>query len=92
MDKIKNHFEQEAQEFDRIILELLPHYQAMVQALVKAIPFERSRAVRVIDLGCGTGMVTAKVLESFPSAHVTCLDVAENMIASARVRLAHTRR
>jgi tRNA (cmo5U34)-methyltransferase len=88
MDKIRDHFEQEAQEFDRIIVELIPHYRAMVQALVKAIPFDEARPVRIIDLGCGTGMVAAKILELFPSARVTCLDLAENMIACARVRLA----
>jgi tRNA (cmo5U34)-methyltransferase len=88
MDRIKQHFEEEAQEFDRIILTLIPHYPTMVQALVQAIPFERSMPVQVIDLGCGTGMAAAKILEYFPNAQVTCLDLAENMIAYARARLA----
>jgi tRNA (cmo5U34)-methyltransferase len=88
-DKIKRHFEGEAQEFDRIILTLIPHYATMVRALVEAIPFARSMALRVIDLGCGTGAVAAQILESFPNAQVTCLDLAENMIAIARARLAH---
>jgi tRNA (cmo5U34)-methyltransferase len=89
MDPIRKHFEEEAQEFDRIIATLIPDYPRMVEALVVAIPFESSAPVRVIDLGCGTGTVAERVLGSFPNAQVTCLDLAENMIAMARVKLRH---
>lgn len=87
MEKVKHHFEDEAQEFDRIILTLIPHYPTMIRTLVEAIPFGRSEPVRVIDLGCGTGTVASRVLDAFPNAQVTCLDVAENMIAIARRKL-----
>src|SRR6266852_4099707 len=88
MDKIKQHFEEEAQEFDCIILTLIPEYRQMVEALVSAIPFDHSASLRVIDLGCGTGTVAACVLDTFPNAEVTCLDLAENMIAMAQAKLA----
>jgi tRNA (cmo5U34)-methyltransferase len=87
-DNVRRHFEDEAKEFDRVILTLIPHYTTIVRVLVEAIPFERSAPLRVIDLGCGTGTVAAKVLEIFPNAHVTCLDLAENMIAIAKAKLA----
>jgi tRNA (cmo5U34)-methyltransferase len=87
MDKIKDHFEEEAREFDRIIVTLIPEYPRMVEALVAAIPFENSAPVRIIDLGCGTGTVAEHVLGSFPNAQVTCLDLAENMITMARAKL-----
>jgi len=87
MDAIRKHFEEEAREFDRIILTLIPDYPRMVEALVVAIPFGSSAPVRVIDLGCGTGTVAKRVLVSFPNAQVTCLDLAENMITMARVKL-----
>ena len=88
MDKIKQHFEDEAREFDRIIVTLIPEYPRMVEALILAIPFNRSAPLRVIDLGCGTRTVAAYLLDAFPNAHVTCLDLAENMIAMAQVKLA----
>src|SRR5438876_9182731 len=91
MDKIRKHFEQEASDFDQIIVTLIPDYVRMVDALVAALPFERAAAIRVIDLGCGTGTVALRVLETFANAHVTCLDVAENMIAMARTKLAQHR-
>lgn len=88
MDNIKQHFEDEAREFDRIIVTLIPEYARMVEALISAIPFNRSAPMRVIDLGCGTGTVAAYVLDAFPNAQVTCLDLAENMITMAQVKLA----
>jgi tRNA (cmo5U34)-methyltransferase len=87
VDKIKQHFEQEAKEYDGIILKLIPHYPQMLDALVSAIPFDASEPIRVVDLGCGTGTIAQRVLAAFPSAHVTCLDLAENMIEMARVKL-----
>jgi tRNA (cmo5U34)-methyltransferase len=88
MTKVKDHFEKEAPEFDSIILKLIPYYPAMIRALVDAMPFEKCAALRVIDLGCGTGTVSAQILEAFPKAQITCLDLSENMIAMARVKLA----
>lgn len=92
MDKIKQHFEEEAGDFDRIILTLIPGYPEMVEALVSALPFASDAPVRAIDLGCGTGTVSQAVLNAFPNAHVTCLDLAENMIAMAKSKLAHDSR
>jgi tRNA (cmo5U34)-methyltransferase len=88
MDEVKNHFEDEAEEFDRIIVTLIPEYPRMVEALVAAIPFDHAAKIRIIDLGCGTGTVAACVLDSFPNAQVNCVDLAENMITMARVKLA----
>lgn len=88
MNNIKQHFEDEAREFDRLIVTLIPEYSRMVEALVSSFPFERSAPVRVIDLGCGTGTVAARVLQIFPNAQVTCLDLAENMIEMAQSKLA----
>jgi tRNA (cmo5U34)-methyltransferase len=87
MDTVRLHFEEEAREFDRVIVTLIPEYGQMVEALVTAIPFDRSATIRVADLGCGTGTVTGSVLRVFPNAQVTCLDLAENMVAIARAKL-----
>jgi tRNA (cmo5U34)-methyltransferase len=87
-DRIKEHFEEEAEDFDRIIVNLIPHYLQMVEAVVLAIPFTSSERVRVVDLGCGTGTVANHVLERFPNAEVICVDLAEKMIGMAQSKLA----
>ncbi len=41
---------------------------------------------RVLDAGCGTGRVTAKLLEGLPHGHVIALDGSPSMIERARER------
>lgn len=86
-DKVKAHFEEEAREFDEIILKLIPHYQEMVNALISSIPFDHDDTINVLDLGCGTGTITKTLKEKFINAKVTCLDLAENMIEMAKIKL-----
>lgn len=56
-----------------------------VRDLVAAIP---NQAVRhAVDLGCGPGNSTEVLLQRYPSAEVTGLDSAEDMLDAARQRL-----
>src|ERR1700683_2190062 len=87
-NRVREHFEQEAREFDELILRLIPRYDEMLAALIAAIPFPPDRPIRVIDLGCGTGTLALRVKKQFPHARITCLDFAENMLALARAKLA----
>ncbi len=40
MEAVKKHFEEEAKEFDKIILRLVPYYSEMIDGIVSAIPIE----------------------------------------------------
>jgi tRNA (cmo5U34)-methyltransferase len=42
IENVKHHFEKEAQEFDKIILNLIPHYSEMIEALVLSTPFDKT--------------------------------------------------
>ncbi len=42
----------------------------------------------MLDLGAGTGLLTAALAEALPGAHLTLLDEAEGMLAQARDRFA----
>lgn len=57
MEEVKRHFEAEAQDFDGIILALILDYGQMLDALVAGLPFEKTKPIRAVDLGCGTGTV-----------------------------------
>ncbi|MGC8737161.1 MAG: class I SAM-dependent methyltransferase [Candidatus Hydrogenedens sp.] len=91
MDTMKEHFEEEAKEFDQIVLNLIPYYEEMIEALLSTIPHEKNMPVHVIDVGCGTGTIAKKVKEKFPNAKITCLDFAENMINMAKTKMADYR-
>ncbi|HAI76470.1 MAG TPA: 16S rRNA (cytosine(1402)-N(4))-methyltransferase [Microscillaceae bacterium] len=53
----------------------------------KHVPFDRQAAISILDVGCGTGVNSAKMARLFPNAHITALDVSEDMLAQAAKRL-----
>jgi len=87
MKKVKDHFEQEAQEFDKIIIKLIPYYEQMVRALIDIIPFQAADQMSVMDLGCGTGTISFHISKAFNNAHITCFDIAPNMIEMSKKKL-----
>lgn len=88
IEGVKRHFEEEAREYDGIIVKLIPYYPQMLEALVAALPFEHDTAIEAIDLGCGTGTVAKAVKDAYPNARLTCIDIAEKMLQMARAKLA----
>ncbi len=45
--------------------------------------------VRILEVGCGTGILTQLLLRHFPNASIDAIDISEKMIAQARRRLGH---
>ena len=88
MNIVKEHFEKEANEYDQIIIRLIPYYTQMVKALIATIPFDPDSSFKAIDIGCGTGTISQKITECFPNIQITCLDIAENMLKLAQHKLA----
>ncbi len=50
-------------------------------------PLKRSKAIQIVDLGCGTGTVAKRLQDAYPKAKITCVDLAENMLEMARGKL-----
>lgn len=88
MKKVKEHFEEEADEFDKIANAVVPFYDDMIESIAVALPFDRSIDIKIADLGCGTGNISYKIKRRFPNARITCIDFADNMIDMAKIKLA----
>ncbi|MDD3586081.1 MAG: methyltransferase domain-containing protein [Thermoguttaceae bacterium] len=87
-ERVREHFDSAAGDFDDLIPKLIPDYDAMTTALVDSVPFKSDDPIRAIDLGCGTGAVTCKFAKRFPLSHITAVDNAQHMLDIARERLA----
>jgi tRNA (cmo5U34)-methyltransferase len=59
----------------------VPHYDALQDAAVAAIPFQPST---VLELGIGTGETASRLLKRFPEAEITGLDSDPDMLFKAR--------
>ncbi|AFZ42294.1 Methyltransferase type 12 [Halothece sp. PCC 7418] len=67
----------ETKEFDSKIRQLLPYYDEMLSAIALCVP---SNSTRILELGCGTGELTVKVLQQCPNAQLVAVDYSPRMI------------
>ena len=85
---VKRHLEVEAEDYDVQIRRFIPYYDEMQATGVGMLASLVAPDAHVVDLGAGTGALSAAVLKGLPQANVTVLDVDQDMLAVARHRLA----
>jgi len=68
---------------DRAILS----YNEVQEAVVRSLWFEGKQAVHIADLGAGSGVTTAAILAHLPQAHVTVVELFDEMLDAAKNRL-----
>jgi len=85
---VKRHLDVDAQGYDVQIHRFIPHYDDMLATAVELLAALAPPAARVLDLGGGTGALSAAVLAGMPQARVTVLDVDAAMLDESRRRLA----
>ncbi|MGH2896853.1 MAG: class I SAM-dependent methyltransferase [Solirubrobacteraceae bacterium] len=81
-------FSAHAADYDALRRRLVPDYDGFYGAVAEALERAVSGEVRrVLDLGAGTGLLSAVVAEACPAARIELLDASEPMLALARRRL-----
>jgi tRNA (cmo5U34)-methyltransferase len=84
---VKRHLDVDADGYDAQIRRLIPHYEEMIATGVEVLAALAPAHARVLDLGGGTGALSAAVLDGLPGVRVTLLDLDPEMLAEARRRL-----
>ncbi len=64
------------------------HINEAFEVLTAVLPFEADAPIRVLDVGSGHGVLAAAVLDAFPNAKATGLDISEAMMQVGRERMA----
>ncbi|QIN77298.1 methyltransferase domain-containing protein [Rubrobacter marinus] len=81
-------FDSAAPGYDRARRMLVPGFDGFYGAAVESIPFGADEPLRVLDLGAGTGLLSAMVAGRFPRSRVTLVDLSVEMLRVARRRFA----
>ena len=71
-------------DYDSRIRTFIPHYEEMLDVAAAAIP---PRAHTMVDLGIGTGALSARCMKVAPEARTIGIDVDPEILALARRRL-----
>ena len=84
----KQVFDRAALDYDRNRRQLVPHFDDFYGMVLELIPHPYTAPIRVLDVGAGTGLLSALISEMFPNAVLTLADISEEMLGRARVRFA----
>jgi tRNA (cmo5U34)-methyltransferase len=72
-------------DYDSLIRRAVPRYDEMTDLLVAHLP---PGPTRILELGCGTGNLTLRLIEKYPGAEVVTVDAAAEMTRITMSRIA----
>lgn len=81
-------FDEAAGGYDEARRRLVPGLDGLYAAMLDGLPFGADEPVRVLDLGAGTGLLSAEISIRFPRASITLVDLSVEMLRVARRRFA----
>jgi tRNA (cmo5U34)-methyltransferase len=93
-ESVREAFERFSADYDARFPRIIPRYVEFHQVIVqRAAEHARSRTARPdggpwLDLGCGTGGLSRRLLEAVPGLRLCAIDLAPAMIERAREKLA----
>lgn len=66
---------------------LIPDRKRQLDVILRVVRFTRPQPKRVLDLGCGDGILLEMLLEAFPAATGVAVDFSRLMLEQAQTRL-----
>jgi tRNA (cmo5U34)-methyltransferase len=85
MEHIKKAFDAIATEYDAQRVYVIPEMQKFYDAAIWSSDSLTDNP-DILDIGAGTGLLSALIIQKFPSANLTLMDISENMLEVARQR------
>ncbi len=83
-DDVASIFHAQAAAYDGLRRQLIPPFDALYTTAVDALTFAGDAPRRILDLGAGTGLLSALVRRTNPGAKLVLLDGAPAMLERAR--------
>jgi tRNA (cmo5U34)-methyltransferase len=83
-------FSAHAHEYTALRRRLVPRFDAFYGAVIDVLGLLEPAPARVLDIGAGTGLLSAQVVEAFPGVGVELLDASEPMVREAHERLGNS--
>ncbi len=59
-DSIRHHFKAQVPDYPSLMKRLVPFFDEQREILLGLIPFGREAPLRILDLGCGPGLLAAR--------------------------------
>ena len=90
MEQIKKAFDEMASRYDAQRRWIIPEMEDFYNAAVWAAECTHTQPA-VLDIGAGTGLLSALILRKYPDASLTLVDLSEQMLGIAKERFSNRR-
>ncbi|GGD93016.1 class I SAM-dependent methyltransferase [Paenibacillus nasutitermitis] len=87
-NEVKMKFDAIAAQYDQQRRMLIPGFDDFY-GIPAAYASARSSTPRILDLGAGTGLFSAYLMDRYPYADLTLADLSSSMLDAARIRFSH---
>ena len=84
--RVAGHLGVAADDYDRTIRTFIPNYETMLATIVHWLDGNVPPSGLVVDLGAGTGALSAAILDALPDVRVELVDIDPNMLDVAATR------
>jgi len=84
MTTVSDYFREYAPKYDSFTLRAMPRYEEMLGEMERCLP---DQANDILELGCGTGSLTALLTRQYANSAITAVDASAEMMELARDRL-----
>jgi tRNA (cmo5U34)-methyltransferase len=82
---VENFYDQLSSDYTELIRKCVPRYDEQFYNLFCYLPKD-FKPQRILDLGCGTGNLTAAILQHFPNAEIHALDLSADILNECKER------
>lgn len=79
-------FDSAAQDYDRTRRQYIPCFDEFYGTVLEVLPFGPEDAPHILDVGAGTGLLTAILAAALPKATFTLVDISPQMLEQAKAR------
>ena len=89
--RVAGHLGVAADDYDRTIRAFIPSYERMIETAIHWLEGHVPAGGLVVDLGAGTGALSAAILDALPEVRVELVDIDPNMleVAATEIVCAH---
>ena len=87
MENVEDFYDQLSSKYSDLIKKCVPRYDELLHTMFLYLEPD-FKPLRILDLGCGTGNLTQRILEQFPDAQIDALDLSEDILEESRKRFA----
>lgn len=83
--EVEEFYDNISNEYTDMLDRAVPKYREMLWLMLHYIP-ANFKPKRILELGSGTGNLTELVLEKFPDAEITVVDISEKILDECKAR------